>query len=90
MIRLVLIITALLVVFGNARHIHPSEKREGDIDPLLLESRVIVESVPNDVAPNYQSSGFVPMNNILFFKVFPPCEEGFRRDILGVCREVWD
>ncbi|KPI91618.1 hypothetical protein RR46_15122 [Papilio xuthus] len=87
MYRLILTIVALLGV-GNARHIHPSETR--DVDPLVLESSVIMESVPNDVAPNYQSSGFVPMNNILFFKVFPPCEEGFRRDILGVCREVWD
>lgn len=42
---LTLTIVALLGIFGDARHIHPSENRD-DMDISVLKSRVI-ERVPN-------------------------------------------
>ncbi|OWR47520.1 hypothetical protein KGM_212125B, partial [Danaus plexippus plexippus] len=33
---------------------------------------------------------FVPLNSPQFFKISEPCKDGYKRDAMGICREVWD
>lgn len=34
---------------------------------------------------------FAPLNRDYVYKVGVPCkEEGYKRDVIGICREVWD
>ncbi|XP_041977153.1 uncharacterized protein LOC121731662 [Aricia agestis] len=46
--------------------------------------------IPLDFLQNVKPSRFVPINSALFFRRFEPCQEGYQRDVLGICREVWD
>ncbi|KAM3963092.1 uncharacterized protein ACR2FA_002857 [Aphomia sociella] len=55
-------------------------------DPAAVE---IIEKTADEIR-NVIPTRFVPINDAMFFKSYPPCEEGFERDLHGVCREVWD
>ncbi|CAH2086266.1 unnamed protein product [Euphydryas editha] len=79
----------LLGVFSQARHIHPVKDSDELQNKMIFEEINDIETGPIDVL-NLKPTRFVPINNVLFFKSFEPCEDGFKRDVLGICREVWD
>ncbi|CAH0721806.1 unnamed protein product, partial [Brenthis ino] len=79
---------AFLVLVGvmcQARHIHPGHILENDI---IFED-LNTEDTPVDIL-HLKQTRFVPLNRESFFKTYEPCEDGFKRDALGICREVWD
>ncbi|CAG4988809.1 unnamed protein product [Parnassius apollo] len=94
MIRLtfILVVFALFGVFGDARHIYVPEILNPDVKLTIMEPKADAEKLSIDMMRNNMNSnnGFVPMNNVIFFKTYPPCGNGFKRDVSGVCREVWD
>ncbi|CAK1581739.1 unnamed protein product [Parnassius mnemosyne] len=91
-LALILVVFALFGVFGDARHIYVPESLNLDADLTNMEPKVDAEKFSTDMMRNNikPNNGFVPMNNIIFFKTYPRCGNGFKRDVLGVCREVWD
>nr|AON96629.1 hypothetical protein [Bicyclus anynana] len=85
--KIVFVLLAFVVVC-QARHIHP-----GYFDPeevLFEEINNGGADMPIEVYRHLQPSRFVPLNSAIFFKSIEPCEDGFKRDVLGICREVWD
>ncbi|CAH0604825.1 unnamed protein product [Chrysodeixis includens] len=90
-----MIFVLLSVVCGVAysKHVHPRNIMMQAEEELELQENPIptdIDGMPIEVITHLKPSRFVPVNNVLFFTHYPPCEEGFTRDILGVCREVWD
>ncbi|KAJ0180648.1 hypothetical protein K1T71_004052 [Dendrolimus kikuchii] len=82
----------LVYIFSvvHTKHIHP---RSVVYVTDSAGSEVVAyreNEVPIDVIQNIKPSRFVPINSALFFINYPPCENGFERDVLGVCREVWE
>ncbi|XP_047988894.1 uncharacterized protein LOC125228387 [Leguminivora glycinivorella] len=102
MIKLIVLLFVTVIVFANARHIHPhgdTHARHHDVELCkdgtekdgeaaeIREYVEVIEKIPRNVKPNR----FVPRNDPIFFMGHMPCpEEGFKRDYLGICREVWD
>ncbi|XP_063531633.1 uncharacterized protein LOC134742420 [Cydia strobilella] len=94
------------LVFTSARHLHPhgdTHERHQDVEELcehgaekalktapIREEYINVEAI-EEISRNIKPNRFVPLNNPIFFMGQMPCpEEGFKRDYLGICREVWD
>uniref|UniRef100_A0A2A4K0E2 Uncharacterized protein n=1 Tax=Heliothis virescens TaxID=7102 RepID=A0A2A4K0E2_HELVI len=93
MAKLFLLVVLLAVcVVGYAKHVHPRNtirlEEESAVDGEQIATDI--DGMPIEVIRNIKPSRFVPVNNVLFFMRYPPCDEGFERDLLGVCREVWD
>ncbi|XP_063360007.1 uncharacterized protein LOC134649218 [Cydia amplana] len=106
MTNLIVLLLVSTLVFTNARHIHPPEEphaRHQDVEDIcehgakkalktapMGEEYInveVIDEIPRNIKPNR----FVPLNNPIFFMGHTPCpEEGFKRDYLGICREVWD
>ncbi|XP_061712492.1 uncharacterized protein LOC133521504 [Cydia pomonella] len=106
MTKLIVLLFVPALVFTNARHIHPhgdphashqavdelcehGAKKALKTVPIKDEyiNVEVIEEIPRNIKPNR----FMPLNNQIFFMGQMPCpEEGFKRDYLGICREVWD
>ncbi|CAG4911564.1 unnamed protein product [Colias eurytheme] len=81
LIALVFVFVCFASVFG--RNIHPGyETTWEDIENG--------DVIPMNVLFNVKLNRFVPVNNPLFFKFSEPCQNGFKRDARGICRDVWD
>ncbi|KAI8434787.1 hypothetical protein MSG28_003300 [Choristoneura fumiferana] len=96
MTKLVLLLVSILVIYANARHIHHKEnvedKWENEVQEVEERAAIKKENtdVPVDIIRNIKPNRFVPINNAIFFMGYLPCQDGFKRDFMGVCREVWD
>ncbi|KAJ8722570.1 hypothetical protein PYW07_003750 [Mythimna separata] len=89
---LLLVVLSAILAVAFTKHIHPrnmvptDEDAVNDSEPI----RTDIDGMPIEVIRNIKPNRFIPVNNVLFFMSYPPCEEGFERDLVGVCREVWD
>ncbi|KAG6452723.1 hypothetical protein O3G_MSEX007769 [Manduca sexta] len=93
MSKIVLLLVLLCGVMCCGMHIHPrgAVHTEGEMTHDEMREPVTSDDgIPIDVLRNLKPTRFVPINSVLFFKSYPPCEPGFERDLIGVCREVWD
>ncbi|CAH4037285.1 unnamed protein product [Pieris brassicae] len=69
----------MIVVLVEGRYFHPS-----------VYSQTKSEELPMDIYRNMKANRFVPINNVMFFKIYDPCMNGLKRDVVGICREVWE
>ncbi|CAF4938038.1 unnamed protein product [Pieris macdunnoughi] len=67
----------MIVVLVEGRYFHPSISTETKSEDL-------------DIYRNMKPNRFVPINNVMSFKIYDPCTNGLKRDVVGICREVWD
>ncbi|KAJ8725773.1 hypothetical protein PYW08_003956 [Mythimna loreyi] len=88
---LFLVVLSAILAVAYTKHIHPRNMVHTDEDAVNDEPiPTDINGMPIEVIRNIKPNRFVPVNNALFFMRYPPCEEGFERDLVGVCREVWD
>ncbi|CAH2241238.1 jg3301 [Pararge aegeria aegeria] len=81
----------ILLIFGvvcQARHIRPGNFDQDEV--IFEEINNERPDIPINIFRNLKPSRFVPLNSDIFFKSIEPCKDGFQRDVLGICREVWD
>ncbi|CAB3255362.1 unnamed protein product [Arctia plantaginis] len=89
MLLLFVFCTVFVAIYG--KHLHPRSivHFEEGIDDGTKAIDTNIDGMEIEMIRRIKPSWFVPVNNVLFFKSYPPCEDGFERDLRGVCREVW-
>ncbi|CAK1545254.1 unnamed protein product [Leptosia nina] len=76
----ILVVITIVVIEGRTiRSGEGVERKNNDFANIPME--ILLKMKPNR---------FVPINNVLFFKISEPCEDGLKRDAIGICREVWE
>ncbi|XP_063378336.1 uncharacterized protein LOC134665335 [Cydia fagiglandana] len=101
----VLFVSALVFTNARHLHPHevvPLARHQDVEEPCEHGAKKALKTAPSreeyinvevidEISRNIKPNRFVPLNNQIFFMGHMPCpEEGFKRDYLGICREVWD